>query len=461
MLGRNNAGRYYMHGLLRQYGLEMLNSSLSIKEEIYNQHCLYYTGFLSQRELDLTGAKMYTACNEIRQEMENVRLPLKWALVNWDGEKYRKILLVLLAFYVVHGWQEGKDAFWDIAQARKEALIAQNSPDWSIDPVYLSARIHQAILLCNLGVIGESEAISRECFEPLCMLGLKAELSECLQNLGTNASFRGEYELARERLEEAILIGKESQVFIWPTYLLWLGHTYFLLGEYELGMESFQKCYDLFDHQGNLWGKGFALSKMVLAADGLGDFLQSMQYNHEAFSIFDKTENVTGKAYTISRMSMSAYFLEEYTQAVQYGMEGYQIYLSLGHQWGICTSLCRLGFAYIGQGEILKVKDCFNDALKQSRIYQMTPVSMYALVGMAAALAQEGESKAAVELFQYVQSNPQTPALYLQQASRWIPQLDQELLPDVKTALTLGNNPDGLDEVIDNLNKAWGRHALC
>jgi tetratricopeptide (TPR) repeat protein len=292
------------------------------------------------------------------------------------------------------------------------------------------------------------------------MLGLKAELSECLQNLGTNASFRGEYELARERLEEAILIGKESQVFIWPTYLLWLGHTYFLLGEYELGMESFQKCYDLFDHQGNLWGKGFALSKMALAADGLGDFLQSMQYNHEAFSIFDKTENITGKAYTISRMSMSAYFLEEYTQAVQYGMEGYQIYLSLGHQWGICTSLCRLGFAYIGQGEILKAKDCFNDALEQSRIYQMTPVSMYALVGMAAALAQEGESKAAVELFQYVQSNPQTPALYLQQASRWIPQLDQELLPDVKTALTLGNNPDGLDEVIDNLNKAWGRHAL-
>ncbi len=403
---------------------------------------------------------MYTAADEIRQEKENVRLALNWALVNWDGEKYRKILIALLAFYVVHGWQEGRDAFRDIAQARKEALLAQNSPDWSRDPVYLSARIHQAILLCNLGVIDESEAISRECFEPLCMLGLKAELSECLQNLGTNASFRGEYKLARERLEEAILIGKESQVFIWPTYLLWLGHTYFLLGEYELGMESFQKCYDLYDHQGNLWGKGFALSKMGLAADGLGDFLQSMQYNHEAFSIFEKTGNITGKAYTISRMSMSAYFLEEYTQAVQFGMEGYQIYQSLGHQWGMCTSLCRLGFAYIGQGEILKAKDCFNDALEQSRIYQMTPVIMYALVGMAAALAQEGEDKAAIELFQYVQSNPQTPALYLQQASRWVTQVDYKVLPDTKTTLTMGGEAVGLDDVIDKVHKAWGRHTL-
>ena len=460
MLGRDHAGRYYMHGLLRQYGLELLNTSLSIRDEIYNQHCLYYTGFLSQRELDLTGPKMYTACNEIRQEMENVRLALKWALANWDEEKFRKILVTLLAFYVVRGWQEGKDDFRDIAFARKEALLAQNSADWSGDPVYLSARIHQALLLCNLGVIDESEAISRECFEPLRRLGLKAELSECLQNLGTNASFRGEYELARERLEEAILIGKESQVFIWPTYLLWLGHAYFLLGEYERGMDSFQKCYDIFDRQGNLWGKGFALSKMGLAADGLGDFLQSMQYHREAFTIFEKTENITGKAYAISRMSMSAYFLEEYTQAAQYGMEGYQIFQSLGHQWGMCTSLCRLGFAYIGQGEIVKAKGCFSEALEQSRVYQMTPVSMYALVGMAALLAQEGDDKMAVELFQYAQNNPQTPALYLQQASRWVAQADYKVVPNTKTALTLGGKPDGLDDVIDKVHKAWGRHTL-
>ena len=460
MLGRDNAGRYYMHGLLRQYGLEKLNSSLSISDEIYNQHCLYYTGFLSQRELDLTNAKMYTACHEIRREMENVRLALKWALEHWDEQKFRKILVVLLAFYAVQGWQEGKDAFGDIAQTRKGALLALNVMDWSKDPIYLSARIHQAILLCNLGVIDESEAISRECFEPLRMLGLKAELSECLNNLGTNASFRGEYELARERLEEAIIVGKESQVFIWPTYLLWLGHTYFLLGEYELGMQSFQKCYDIYDHLGNLWGKGFALSKMALAADGLGDFLQSMQYNRESFSIFEKTGNITGKAYAISRMSMSAYFLEEYVQAVQYGLEGYQIYQSLGHQWGMCTSLCRLGFAYIGQGEIVKARDCFNDALEQSRIYQMTPVSMYALLGMAAALAQDGNDEAAVELFQYVQSYPQTPTLYIQQATRWITQVDYKVRPNVRSALTLGDHADGLDDIISNLHKAWGQHAM-
>jgi hypothetical protein len=79
-----------MHGLLRQYGLEILNTSLSVRDEIYSRHCLYYTGFLSQRELDLIGRKMYTACDEIRQEKENVRMALKRALVNWDGENIEK-----------------------------------------------------------------------------------------------------------------------------------------------------------------------------------------------------------------------------------------------------------------------------------------------------------------------------------------------------------------------------------
>jgi hypothetical protein len=117
MLGRDNAGRYYMHGLLRQYGLEILNSSLPLREEIFNQHCLYYTGFLSQRELDLTGAKMYTACNEVRQEMENVRLALKWALATGRGKSIEKSSHTSGLLWCMMARRKG--CFRDIAFARK------------------------------------------------------------------------------------------------------------------------------------------------------------------------------------------------------------------------------------------------------------------------------------------------------------------------------------------------------
>lgn len=427
MLGRNMAGRYYMHGILRQYAFEKLNAILPGRNEVYDQHCRYYLEFLSQREADLNSQRMFIAQDEIRQEMDNIRSAVNWAVVNWEAEKLRKVLNVLLAFYTVREWHEGKDAFNHIAQMRKEYLLSRNLDDSLQDTVYLSARIHQAFLQCNLGQIDESETISRECFEPLRSLGLHGELSECLQNLGVNASFRGEYSLAMERLEEAILLGRDCQHSPWLTYLLWLGHAYFLLGEYEHGLESLRKCYELFDRRGNLWGMGFALSKMGLAADGLGEFTQAMQYHRQALSIFEKTSNQAGKAYAKSRMSMAAYFLEEYDQAIQFGQEGYDIFQLLGHRWGICTSLCRLGFAFIGKGDIPKAESHFYEALEQSRKNQMIPVSLYALAGLASTLACEGEGKKAIHLLRYVKHQPQIPALYLEQAVRCFKHLDQTL----------------------------------
>jgi len=164
---------------------------------------------------------------------------------------------------------------------------------------------------------------------------------------------------------------------------------------------------------------------MGLAADGLGEFAKAKEYHRQALVIFEKTNNQTGKGYALSRMSESAYFLEEYQQAVQLAEEGHQIFKSLGHHWGICTSLCRLGFGYLGLGEITQAKGCFREALKQSRNYQTVPLCLYALAGMAATLVHlQGQETLAVELYQYIQYHPQTPALCVQQTARWFTHLN-------------------------------------
>lgn len=437
-----------MHGLLRQYAAENLNESVHAPGEVHNRHCQYYVDFLSQRETDLMGPRMMTARDEIRAEMENVRSAVKWAVTHWEWEAARKVLTGFYTFYGVQGWHEGKAAFQDIAQTRRELLLARNIPDVARDPIYVIARSHQAFLHSLLGQIEASETISTECLETLAELGLSEELSECYHNLGVNASFRGEYENAREHLEKAIRLGSDSHQVVWPTYLLWLGHVYFLLGEYERGMASFQKCYDIFNSRGNRWGSGFALSKMGLAADGLGEYTQAMKYHREALSLFEKNGDRAGKAYTLSRMSMSAYFLQEYTQAVEFGQAGYDVFQEIGHRWGMSTSLCRLGFAYLGSGDRVKARACFNDALEGSRKNQMAPLILYSLAGLASLLAEEGEVKKAVELFRYVRRHPQTPAPYLEAAARWFVHLDQTSDQN-GSALALENV--GMDEVIDEL----------
>ena len=317
---------------------------------------------------------------------------VNWATVHWPAEQMRRVLVVLSSFYVVHGWYEGKDALQDIAQVRRDSLISTNASDVLSDPIYLCAHAHQAFFLCNMGQSKESDEISQECLQPLQELGLSLELSECMQNLGVNASFRGEYERAIELLEAAIPIGRDCNLFSWPTYLLWLGHTHWLQGEYQRGMDCLEKAYELFERQENSWGMAFALTKMGLLADGLEQFAQAMTYHRKALAIFEQINNPAGKAYVLSRMCMAAYFQDDYALAVQFGLQGYQMFESLGHRWGLITSLSRLGFAYLGSGELEKAREYFSTSLIQSRQNDLTPQVLYALVGLACVLAEEGEN---------------------------------------------------------------------
>lgn len=446
LLRRNEAGHFTMHALLREFAAEKLNHLEEIQENTSKRHCGYYINMLTQRKEDLLSAKMLQARDEIRQEMENLRFAVNWACLHWEAGEVVKMLQALLAFYIVQGWHEGIEAFEYIARRRREYLIDSDFPNPSNDPVVLSAHIHQAFFLSQLGKIEESEKISKECMEGLGELELFGELSECLQNLGINASFRGDSGRARDYIEKAICLGRENDHFIWPTYLLWLGHVYFLLGEYEQAILSLKKSREIFDQNGNLWGTAFALSKMGLVADGLGDHLQAMEYHSEACSIFERICNPAGKGYSLSRMSLSAYFMEDYIQAVELGLAGRHIFQEIGHRWGINISACWLGFAYIGLSDIEKANGYFEDALQQSRKHQMIPLSLYALAGLSCTWAIKGKMGNALEIYRYVHQHPQTPIPSLEQAARWISDVDSGIK---------GNSIDEqittIDEVVERI----------
>lgn len=420
MLHRTPVGRFWIHSQLQQFAAEKLGVQEALEREIQDRFCRYYVNLLTQRESDLMSPRMLQARDEIRLEMANLRAAVHWACVHWSEQSIRDLIISLVCFYAIHGWQEGVFAFRDLARTRKDGFLERRTLDPSQDLVFLSARIHQAFYQCNLGLISESEAISRECLEDLHQPGMERELSVCLHNLGVIASYRGEYEESLDLLEEAIVIGKKYNHIMWPTYLFWLGNLHFQIGEYEQGLLTLQKSYDLFDRKGILWGIAFALSKIAMVEDGLEQHARAKEHHKEALSEFDRLESIAGKAYALSRMSMSAYFLEQYTEAAQLAQQAYEVFDEIGHCWGICTSLCGLGFAHIGLGEREKAKAYFMQALRESRSDQMVPQSLYALIGLASCVAQEGKEENALEAIRYVQKHPETPSIYFKQAVRWI-----------------------------------------
>jgi tetratricopeptide (TPR) repeat protein len=146
-------------------------------------------------------------------------------------------------------------------------------------------------------------------------------------------------------------------------------------------------------------------------------------------------------------MSMSAYFLCQYPAAADLAQRGYDAFDEIGHRWGICTSLCGLGFASIGLGDRARAKAYFRQALKESKPDQIVPQSLYALIGLACCMAQEGEEAKALELIQYVRRHPETPSIYLEQAVRWISSLEPTPLPGAGP----GGDLEDVDEIVQRL----------
>jgi predicted ATPase/DNA-binding SARP family transcriptional activator len=430
LLSRDVSGRFSMHNALQQYAAEKLEeapNAVGVKD----RHARYYVDYLLSLVDDLNGTDLVAARESLRKVIGNLRAAMDWSVIHWDQESARKAGDGFFVFYLVQGWHEGKDAFNLLAQLIAEKRARSGNTDILWDPIYLHARVHYAFLCTLLGYSDEAEHISNECLEPCHTMGLESERSICLHNLGVIAQQQGEYEHSRAYLEEAIRLGSEHPNIVFPTYYLWLGYVYFLLGDYSSGMACFQECYDLYDPKNTLWGKAFALSKMGLAADGLREYNLAMQYYQEALSIFERIEDFVGIAYTYSRLSVGEFFMGSFQQAIDYGQESYRMFRAINHRWGLGASLCRIGYAYLGLGEHQKAVACFDEALEITWGAKQLPLVLYALVGWACWMMVTGNQESAIALLNYVRKHPQTPALYLDTAEIWFEGVDTKtFLPE-------------------------------
>ena len=443
-------GRYSLHNLTRQFALEKLDNSSFGRSAVESRYSGYYLEYLTRRKKDLMESNMLQARSEIRQEMGHILAAVQWICKHGEIAKVLESLNALLVFYAVHGWFEGVNYFGKLAEDRKGFLeVAGNVRGH--DPIILACQVHQAFLLSNLGQIEESEALSCSSLKPLQQLGLKAELSECIHNMGVNASFRGEYHEAQSFLEDAIILGRESDHILWPTYLLWLGHVYFLLGEYEQGMLTLNKCHSIFVEKGAYWGAAFALSKMGLASDGLGDHKQAIRFHQRALEVFEKVENQAGKGYCLSRMSISACHLGDYEHSKIYAEKAQHIFETIGHHWGLSSALSCLGLAQYGLGHSPEACQAFIKALDVSKRDQMAPLSLYALTGLALILLDKGQTNQALSLFAFVKHHPKMAKAYFDHALCVWKRRDLELVESVEFSINVEENQTSLEEMIEKI----------
>ena len=490
LLGRDPAGRYGIHELLRQYAAEQLEKVTADKEAVQDRHCVYYADFLQGREADLTGAGQKQALAEIGAEIENVRAAWDWAVALGKVEELDRSLESLAEFYRIRAWfQEAEEAFARAAQrlAEVQEEVRDRRSKMALGKVLLK----QGRFCHSLGLVEKATDLLQESLSMLRDLGARREVAYALNYLGYCVGLRGrdhqpllqealaiskeigdrrgmahplvglgwiateqgQYKAAKQLFQESLALFRElgNQEGIADS-LHGLGYIAWLLGEYGEAKQLHQESLALSREVGDQKGIADALHRLAQDIAGLEEYREAKQLYQESLALHKEIGNLRGIAHVFSDLGEIANVQGEYAEAIQLAQECLTIGRKIDVRWIIAWAFKVQGDAACGLGDLPGARRYHHQALAEVARIGHSYVFPLNLVGIAALLAAEGEKERALELLALVIHHPISWRwMKHHRAAPLIAELEAELPPDVVAAAWERGRARDLDATVTEL----------
>ena len=428
LLRRPDFGRFELHELLRQYAAEQLRLSPGEEANARERHARHYAAMLLERQGALMGPELAVARDELRGELDNLRVAAEWILAEDDDGVALPVLEAFYTFLWMHSWFEGAETLERLAST---AGFDADDPG-SASAVALAAATYRVAIGARLGYEPAAEELAARCLPVLRARNLERELASCLCALGIMAVYRDVYPEAVALSEEGAEIARAIGDGLTESGArMDLGFARLLLGDLEAAREAFEAAHVLSEKLGNPLLRAYATSKLGLLADAEERYGDALRLHVEANELFASVGDPGGAGYALSRASLSAFGLGDYSEALRLGHAGYEAFSEVNHRWGTIAVLCRIGFAALALGDGAEARERFDEALERAHAAQAVSLELLALSGIGACLAEDpAEQERAAVLLTFALGHEQLPASYSFAARPALDRLEAELPPE-------------------------------
>lgn len=435
-LRRDATGRYDMHELLRQYGLEKLKEVAGAYEETQDRHCTYYAEFLAQRVIS-QGGNQQEMLSEISVENNNVRASWRWA-VEWRKlVEISKLTESLFNFHELRGlFQEGETIFaWAAVELAAGKMMA-TSPDqftFSAEEGQVVGQIlaRQAWFSFRLGLNNKAMKLLEQAQIILQDVGHDTQPKSgfFLYLRGMAAWHMGEYREAQQFLYESLAVGREvNDLFITAASFVHLGLTAQALGEYAEAQLLHQEGLKIFQEMNERRGILIELACLGNIAYTLGEYIQAEKLLRESLAI-GLMGDPFGTGFSLYHLGVLAFLKNEYKEARQWFQESLKIVEEAAEYWVLVHVLVYLGHTACAVEDYQEAKKHFFQALSISTKGQIIPTTLAALVGIAILFTREGQKGQALELLSFVMRHPASEQETKDRAKYLLTDLENQLPP--------------------------------
>lgn len=320
LLRRTPDGRYQTHILLAQLALEQLNVSPPLESAARRAHCHYYAALMQECEEFSRRNPQVWHVREYREELENFRAALEWALAQRDLEALDKLARGF--YYLSHTlgvYRRGLAIFTQMRAALgwTDAPQPQDElPAWKLAAFQASFQVY-------LGQAAEAVPVLERCAAHFAPRDLWFESAESNFFAGEGARLSGDFAKARQCLQAAIVF--------------------------------YQKM-------GQANGEALCLNVLGLTALAEKDIPTAVRLLGESLQIFERTGQLFGQMLVNINLGSLLKGLGDLPGAQKRLEASLPICRDMHHYLGIATCLQRLGEIYQAGGQPEKAQASFDEA---------------------------------------------------------------------------------------------------
>ena len=430
LLRRDEAGRYDLHDLLRDYAHEKLMLVPDEYVATRGRHLRHVGAALQRQTALLRGPDQRVALDAIGAEIENVRHAWQWAIEQADLDTIDAALEGCFQFYELRGlFQEGAGAF-DVAAVSLTAHRAGEDREQGVVDRLLA---RQAVLVHRLGQYEQARGLLLRSLASARGRDDHPEIGFCLNHLGYVAYNLGAYPEARRLFEESLasyraiddrwgmaaaltnlgLIGTSaeraallqqslelcraiSDQHTTARVLNNLGGVRADQGHYAEARAMFEQSITIFEQIGYRRGAAYALYQLSSVYSYAGDFAAAWGCAQRGLALFETIGDRRGIALCHISLGMLASDRGEYEQARHLLHAALALCDELGDRYLRVYTLDQLGAVERAEGKLAQSEAYHRAALAIARDLGNEPTAVV-LVSLAGVVAQAGDRLQACE----------------------------------------------------------------
>lgn len=338
LLRSDNAGRFTMHELVRQFAAEGLLAQPFAAEGVAQRHFNYYLNWLQQQRGQLHRKAQKRVLGEILAELENVRAAWRRALQQQYLPAITAALDTLADVHELCGWfHEGEAVF----QEAVTALTTVGDELHGRLQGRLQARL--GFFAQRLAKYSSAHQLLQETYAKLHALGDQAATSYCLNCLGEIARITGDYEEAERCLTESIALCRThgDRQLLSRAYNL-LGIVCGVRGRHDEAQQLFRDSLALSEADEDQLGIAKALNNLGIMAYFAGDYDAAQRFYQGSLNINQDLGHQYDTALALSNLGLVAQKQQRFEDAVAIFEESIAIQRKIGYELGVGLSLRNL-----------------------------------------------------------------------------------------------------------------------